>query len=747
METTYLSAPGLVIESAELRVPKAREFAGTLLSGRLAFITLVDCRREETPQGTEVVVMDVEVERGQRTIHDIRRFERMAVRFFTDDRRAPEVLALRGDFPLVPHLNLQPQALPRSLCLFDEPYDDIKLRWTAAWFAERIRTWLAMTARGELHAPDQPLEPLLLGAAAHLILPGEIFGEQSAQPLRLAVYALRDGTGKLTYMATTEERAEYHGYELACVATVLWGDPQAHGVIQRVPQNIKELHDFMQAAGVDTLGSLRERLKQWQREISIKQILDRRLIIIVFLPKTRATGEAVEATDIYAFVSTSLLGAIGEQIGAWQRFNGVPAPILDPDATKQGDAVDLVVLNPTAAFSRERAVALSGLPDPGRQSIAAIGLGALGSQVFMNLLRTGVGPWALMDKDTLLPHNLGRHALDGMAVGFAKAETLATVACHLLNDGQAAAPMVVDVLHPGKRTAELTRALTSATTILDMAASVPVARALACDHEAPARRMSLFLNPAGTDVVLLAEDADRAVPLDMLEMQYYRLLVQNDRLTDHLHVDGRPQRYARSCRDVSAIIPQDLVALHAGIGSRALRAALGQPSAQISIWQADPDTMTVTSVQGYPEPAVVQQEGDWTILTDTWLLEQLYLQRGDRLPRETGGVLVGAIDPQRRRVYVVLSLPSPPDSVEWPTLYIRGCQGLYQRVAGIDAITAGQLGYVAEWHSHPSGHSCAPSNDDWRVLRWLTDERAADGLPGLMAIVGDNRVCWYLEDH
>ena len=131
MTNSYLPVRGDLVESAELHIPKASDLVQTLLSSRLAFVSLVECRREDSPSSTEVVVLDVVVERGQRTVYDIHHIERVAVRFFAHDRWAPEVLALREDFPFVPHLNLRPQGqeLPRSLCLYDEPYEDIKLRW------------------------------------------------------------------------------------------------------------------------------------------------------------------------------------------------------------------------------------------------------------------------------------------------------------------------------------------------------------------------------------------------------------------------------------------------------------------------------------------------------------------------------------------------------------------------------------------------------------------------------------------
>ncbi len=172
-EVTYLDSPGERVDPSDLRVPKARDVAGLLRNGELPFCEFLECRRVGG-NAAEVVVFEVEVEVGQYPVHDIRRRERIAAVFREDDGSVPEALALRPDFPLVPHINAQSSVgseLPRSLCLYEEPYPEVKLRWTAASFVGRVRDWLALTARGELHADDQPLEPLLLGSPWSLVLP------------------------------------------------------------------------------------------------------------------------------------------------------------------------------------------------------------------------------------------------------------------------------------------------------------------------------------------------------------------------------------------------------------------------------------------------------------------------------------------------------------------------------------------------------------------------------------------------
>ncbi|GAB4193647.1 MAG: hypothetical protein OHK0022_08750 [Roseiflexaceae bacterium] len=739
--TNLCTPPGVPVDPAELHLPKAQQLVHTLRSRRMAFVTYLDSRREA--DGTEVIILEVVVERGQRTVHDIRMVEPIAVRFFPDDQRVPEVLALREDFPVVPHLNIRDTPLPRSLCLYDEPYDELKLRWTAAGLVERIRTWLALTARGELHATDQPLEPLLLSVGGVLVIPPELL---SRDVRHMVLYPIESITGHLTFVAVRGDRHRLSDDIVPYVVTMVWGEAQPHGVIQQQPQTIAELHHFLNSANIDLLAHLRQELRSWKSEFGSQALQRYRLAIVVVLPKTRTSGTAPEAEDCYAFMSPRPLSEIGQQIGIWEMQNGQPGFLFSVDETQRGDDVALVLLNPMLAFSPNRGAALNGLVAPNRQPITAIGAGALGSQIVVTLARMGYGPWTLVDPDIMLPHNLARHALPGFTVGHSKADMLAQLLADMFHDKQIAQALPVDLLHPGERQAELTNALTSASTILDMSASVAVARALADIGDATARRISIFLNPSGTDLVLLAEDAERCMTLDLLELQYYRLVLRDDRLERHLRVDGRPHRVGRSCRDLSVTLPQDLVALHAAIASRALRTAMEQSAAGISVWQADPASGAVTRINAQPVEAVTQHIGGWTICIDSWLEAQLQEQRLAALPNETGGVLLGAIDSERKRIIIVDSIASPPDSVEWPTLYIRGCQDLTRRVSLCEERTGGGVTYIGEWHSHPAGYSTTPSTADHTVLRWLAEARAVEGFPGVMAIVGDSGCSWYLDE-
>ncbi len=362
---------------------------------------------------------------------------------------------------------------------------------------------------------------------------------------------------------------------------------------------------------------------------------------------------------------------------------------------------------------------------------------ALGSQVVLNCARSGFGTWKLVDHDLLMPHNVTRHALDYSWIGCNKADAVASVAGHLIQDCKLFSSIPANVMEPGKHSDEIYKAFETTDYILDMSASETVARYLALDIKSPAKRISLFLNPTGEDLVLLSEDAARTKKLDVLEMQYYRAVACAESLKDHFRPIVGRRRYGQSCRDITVTLPQELVSLHAAVGSRALKEAFKSNEAQIVVWRSD-TLGNVHRIDVATSVVVHQDIGDWKIIIDEIFLKKLQRLRLEKMPNETGGVLIGAFDLERRFIYIVDTVPSPPDSKEWPVLYIRGCQGLSSQVEEIAGKTYNMLEYIGEWHSHP-GRDTTPSTDDMLVFSWLTDLMNRDGLPSVMMIAGDGR--------
>lgn len=729
----FLEADGDPAEADGLSAPKARQIVQLLQRGH-PFARSVEYRRDHAH---DVVVLDLDIEVPQLRVHDVRSVERVSVAFDREDRLLPEVLALRADFPVVPHLNLRDRERPRSLCLFEEQYRDLKARWTARMLVERIREWLRLTARGELHGVDQPLEPLLIQTAGTIIIPHDLVDQPGKlQPVSLAAWT--DHRGRWMFVAQRvgpEEAPRGGGGPPRVVATTFWGAARQHGSIRHTPKTLRGLHDLLAEAGDDLLGHVRSQLVEWKE----RGALDAQVLFLIAIPKTRVAGGEVETIDTLAFLTGHSVRSIGQEVGRWKEVvkGGDVGLLLPIEVGKRGDAVALDLLNVTRTVSRATGAWLNGLdarPDP---RITAIGAGALGSQVLMNAARAGWGRWTVIDDDTLLPHNLVRHACDARYVGRPKAHVIADAANGIVDEAPAFTPLAADVLAPGEQRDAVDRSLRDADVVVDMSASVVVARFLARDIADGGRRLSLFLNPTGADLVLLAEDRERTVRIDALEMQYYRAVLGEPGLHGHLDAPPGRLRYGRSCRDVTRRLPQEMVSLHAAVASRALRVAIEADTAAFRVWRIEEPSFGVRAIDFEVAPTQEYQCDHWRLSIDATLVGRLQRLRQEKLPSETGGVLLGTLDLERRIIYVADAIRSPIDSVEYPTAYLRGCRGLEDQVREAERSTAYQLQYIGEWHSHPAGHSCRPSEDDRTLLTWLTHHMGADGLPGVVLILGD----------
>lgn len=736
--TGMVELAGIIVPPSSLQLPRAQALAAAADGGASAYLRLVECRKFSgtSDAAAEAVVVDVNVERPQRLVNDIRRIERVAVVFDQADDTSPDVLALRDDFPAVTHTNFRPVGSPRSLCLYDQPWSELALRWTATAYLERIRFWLSETAKGTLHQGDQPLEQLLIGSLYRLVLPPDLFdGRETGAHEELNV---RFPTGEDRSVVIARRGPADAGLQSLALSFV--AQPQAHGAIRYSPSSLEELDAFLRPVGVPLLDRLRETLGNWNTD----DLRTKSLLLIVAFPLTRNGKDTVEATDVWAFATTSTVAEVGIDIGLWSATEHGYGTLVPPDVARKGEATRLYLMLPQFDLTREAAAAASGT-NPDIRSVVAVGAGALGSQVIRSLVQSGFGRWRIIDQDVLLPHNLARHQLGRRALGYPKALVTAVDSGCYYDEGDRPKSLHLDVLRPNEQEELLRTEYAAAEVILDTSASVPVARHLAHDVESSARRISAFLNPSGTDLVLLAEDAKRSTTLDQLEMQYYRAVARDERLADHLRPPEGRSRYARSCRDVTSVIPNHLVTLHAATAANAIRRAASADEAAIRVWRADVDSGEVRHVRLNVGLFDSHTRHEWTLLVDRELVSRLAEQRGERLPNETGGVLIGAYDLERRIIYVVDTILSPPDSEEWPTLYIRGKRGLSNAVERIAEATGGQLEYVGEWHSHPDGHPCLPSEDDLKVFAWLTKHMDEDGLPALMAIAGEGGVSeWYL---
>lgn len=727
----YVILSGKEIPQTQLSLVWAIDLVRYATSEISSFAKLIECRIDE--DGNETIILDVEVEVGQYVVHDIKRTERIAVKF-NDDCSIPDILALRDDFPQVPHLNFRMTEKPKSLCLFAERHEDIKRYWTPAFLISRVREWLKLTARGQLHKDDQPLEPLFEAVGCQIIIPFDLFLKDKQDARKLNVHIKDCQHNMLTLKATYAEPTTQINNEY--IPVIIEAEAQEHGIIRRLPRNLNELGLILAGANIDLIGQVSTDLKGILMGNQYNRYKNSQLLLIVCLPKKRSQESKPEDIEIWAFIMPEPVSSVGEKLGLWEIKNGIPGILV-----AASEAIREIEIQPAKvvfSFNRELAAKLNGISKSDSRKIALVGAGALGSQIFMNLVRAGFGSWTLIDNDCLLPHNIARHVLAGYAVGYPKAYALSEFANTLFQSEKISDYIITDLLRPEKNEERINSTLKVADVIIDISTSISVERYISRDIESKGRRTSVFLNPSGTDSVLLVEDVKRTVTLDMVEMQYYRVLLYDEKLYSHIAIEGESVRYANSCRDVTSLMPQDLICIHAGVLSRALRNSLEEEQGCIAIWRVDPDDLTVEKTQYSLSETFCKQYNDWTIINDDYFERKIQILRAKKLPNETGGVLVGAFDMVRKLIYLVDTIASPSDSVEWPTSYIRGCKGLNDEVVKIMKITGNGLGYVGEWHSHPDGCAILPSTDDKKAFEWLSEKMSLEGRPAVMMIVGQD---------
>ncbi|MCI0541863.1 MAG: ThiF family adenylyltransferase [Verrucomicrobiales bacterium] len=737
----FLDPPGTAVRPSALRTAKGKAFAEFIrASDGGAFASLLSFGRVADPGG-DVLVLQIQVERPQKLVHPIFREERIAVIFFDEDSNFPDVLALRADFPRVPHTNLRAKELPRSLCLYDQNYQTVKLDWTPARFLFRLRYWLQKTATGSLHGGDQPLEPLIQGAPQRLILRGDCsLSEMQKQSGLFQVFRCPGTEDEITLVAKRINTASVAKAD--SVAAVFVCEEQTHGIISYQPANLEQLHDFCSKAGLNLGEQLAAKVKAWLLEKPTKEILQCRLVVILLLPKRRQDGTRVETVEQWAFMSMASVQEVGIALDVMATSGGAAGYIISGPTFKKEKlaAIPVATLQVLHGLSPPLAADMNGVVED-KRSIVAIGMGALGSQLFNNLIRSGFGRWTLVDLDTLLPHNCARHFLGEWAVGQNKAEAMAQIANAVLDQPADAAPIAAaipeDFLNPRKYATDLDRAYNSANLVLDLSASIAVSRRCA-SSKTKARHIGAFLTPPGTSLILTAEDTERHVRLDWLEMLHYRAVLNEPALRDSLRPPDARFRYGNSCRDVSLQLAQDDTALWAATASKAIKQLAAESEARVRIYHAGKEGL-VSRVDAPVTRLLSVKHADWVVRFDKYLLDRMAGLRKEKLPNETGGILLGHFDTSSRICSIIDVVESPPDSEEWPTSYIRGCAGLQERVHEAEEQTLNQIGYVGEWHSHPRGAAVTPSRDDLKAYGWLAARMLAETLPAIMVIIGDAR--------
>ena len=723
---------GSIISAEELKLKKAIEIY--FVASRLNYFNIKSCIRRE--DNFEIIIIDIEVSRPQRIKIDIDFIEPIAIIVSTNNVRIPEVLALRKDFPKdLIHTNIRDKPYPVSLCIYEEDSYELALKWTAYSFLEDVRDWFSLSATNNLHSLDQPLEPFLSGAVGEIILPNDYFTEKFVKNF-LYVHKLKDSN---TYIGSFERINDKSEFYLGVFISLKF---QIHGKINYAPQNLFQLNQLLSKDSINIIPELLNDIKNLYEVLNInKELRCCKTFLIFRVPILRQEGNEPERHDLYVFKVDKTIFEIGELLDIWEiksDINDNIAPIICSKPNFDNlTHIPIEMLNYHIKLSPQYASLYNGI-NHSTHLITLIGTGALGSQVFSNLARMGFGNWLLIDNDKLYPHNIARHSLYLNFIGCNKALASSYLANNQILDNvpfsKAFQKSVYDLSE------EEIEEVGQSELIIDISTSISVSRYLALDLKTNTKRVSAFLNPSGTSLIILTEDTERKYRLDLLEMQYYRHLVYENCLEGHLNLEEGKIRYARGCRDITNKINQENVSIFSAICSNRIRQIVKINKPILSIWNIDNVSLEIKLHDFTPSNWEIFEISGWHIYVDTWFLEKILNHRKSRIPKETGGIIIGAYDHSRKIVYIVDSILSPTDSKEYPTAYIRGIENVQFELDSIMRKTNNALNYLGEWHSHPDNYSLSFSSDDAILFNWLCKNMDSQGLPAIMIIAGNGNV-------
>ena len=685
----------------------------------------------------ECVIVDVECDGVPHcNPYGIRYRERLALCISTNHRALVEVLALRKDFPILMHQNSVNFDSPPSLCLYFEPTDSILRTWTPENFLRRIQWWLEKSARGELHPTDQPVEQLFFVTKYELVMPWNFDELKKTQDQRFIVARgkTRSDDGETFFLHPVDKAIHLKG---GITPIDIQLPPVIQGHIEQEPTKLSELAALLERRGVDLITILKEQISQRVGNEGVSEDADESLTVILLqVPICRAVDTPPEKMALKAFMlltGTFKLGLkLGILINHTQRYYKDALSALAPsqEAWRDEQTLPLEVLRSLDPASARQQ---SGIVDEGPQGVI-VGVGSLGSVMLELWGRSGWGKWTAIDKDHIKPHNLSRHIAFYQHIGTPKTDVVSALHAAIMNGASEIVPICADAISLNEETV---KALSAAQLVVDASTTLEYPR-IASSQVGFGRHMSVFLTPTGNAAVLLAEDENITIRLRTLEAQYYRAAIHEP--WGEIHLDGNLCTFwsGGSCRDISTVLSYSRIVAHAATLAEQVQLAQSRPGALIRVWSRDPES---GSVNAYRVPVHSERRlrlDDLDFFIDDGLEQKLRIQRMQKAPSETGGILLGYYDFNINAVVVVDAFPAPPDSESTAASFKRGIESLPELVAEASRRTAGIVQYIGEWHSHPPGHTSTPSQDDLYQLVYLSLGMAQDGLPAVSLIIGEH---------
>lgn len=363
------------------------------------------------------------------------------------------------------------------------------------------------------------------------------------------------------------------------------------------------------------------------------------------------------------------------------------------------------------------------------KAIALVGCGSLGSKIGIHLARNGNGPFLCVDNDIFMPHNNARHALT-LTWAQNKAELLSL---SIFSIGKTiSTPVKEDALNVDYSKSRV---------IIDTTASFSVRNFLMSRPDLPPA-ISCNLYGRGRSGLMLAENGNKTGSLAGIWAHLYHKALKDDDIHGMLFSSSLENvSIGQSCSSQTMVVDDARISLMAATMSLKIQNILeaGLPKdAEILFAQYDDNYSLRTVVHTVPEFIPVKSilEKEWMVFICAPLIDRMRSIMHGKSPKETGGALLGSVFLYPKTVVITDIIDAPPDSVETPTLFRLGVEGLEQKIKDSEKRTNGKVTYLGTWHSHPHGGKA--SQTDERTFKKLLFVRNYE--PTVILIITENGV-------
>ncbi len=277
-------------------------------------------KAEGTLDGQDAIVLDITVSVPSRSPFKVKETERIAIKYSTDHRPEFKAYALRRDFPLLPHINVQKEGTPSNLCLFDTPQLDKTYNESFVGFLFRVKHWLDRAASGELHLDEQGIEPFIMDVAGYVEINKNI-EETLHDPLFKY---------ELSYVEhIPQEPRERRGYLLVHRGKIngeantvyrpvipIVTDPYPDQIISHIPSDYLQLESLLrEKLHIDLMKEIDTFiLNLFQKKMAGKYFYQPPLLIIV-IPRVDSTNKVI-GHELIGFLLPIELGELGRRFGS-----------------------------------------------------------------------------------------------------------------------------------------------------------------------------------------------------------------------------------------------------------------------------------------------------------------------------------------------------------------------------------------------------------------------------------------------